>query len=264
MNSLERKHLQNAHFMIYVLDVKDEPYNTTIEKFLTLQSEIYEMNPFCSFELLLHKLDGEVFSSDESKMLILSEISELIKLNNNERNVPPAEIHLTSIMDLSLHVELSKILQKCHPLLPLTQNLLDNFVCNSMIDKVYIIDVVSKLFVCTDSRPIDLFSYELCCDAIDVAIELSMLYGLKNEEVFEEAFDSESCSIMDFDNGFHLYMRYFGHLLAAVCVIKDEAHRKKEVIDLNYKVLINTFGKMVKTSEKILHTGEEKKIGVKN
>ena len=99
MNSLERKYLQTANIIIYVIDAKDEPYNKTLEKFLTLESEIYEMNPSCSFELLIHKIDGEMFNTDESKICLYGEITELIRINSSDRNLPPVEIHMTSIFD---------------------------------------------------------------------------------------------------------------------------------------------------------------------
>ena len=177
MNSLERNYLQSENIMIYVLDAKDEPYNRTIEKFLTLMSEIYEMNPLCIFYFLIHKLDGEMFDSEDLKIGVFNEISELIRLNSAERNLPQTDILMTSIHDLTIYIALSTILQKSSPLLPLVQDLLDGFILESMIDKLYIIDIISKLFIATDSRPIDLISYELCINSIDVTIELSSLYG---------------------------------------------------------------------------------------
>lgn len=177
MNSAELKQLESAQILIYVIDAKDEPYNKNIEKFLTVQSEVFEMNPYCVFELLVHKVDGEMFSNEESKKSLLSEISELIKLNSQERSLQAAEIFLTSIMDHSIYVSISRILQKLNPFLLSSQAALDLFISVSMIEKAYIIDIVTKLFVSTDSRPIDNLSYELCCDAIDISIELSTIYG---------------------------------------------------------------------------------------
>lgn len=177
MSSLERKHLQSASILLYILDAKDEPYNKTLEKFLTLESEVYEMNPSCTFELLIHKLDGEMFSSDELKLSVFNEVSELIRLNSSERSIPSADIHMTSIQDLSIYITLSKILQKCTPMLIPVQDLLDLFISECLIDKVYVIDLVSKLFIATDSAPVDFISYDLSCDLIDVMIEISTLYG---------------------------------------------------------------------------------------
>lgn len=48
---------------------------------------------------------------------------------------------------------------------------------NSNIEKAFLFDVVSKIYVATDSSPVDMASYELCCDFIDVIIDVSYIYG---------------------------------------------------------------------------------------
>lgn len=48
---------------------------------------------------------------------------------------------------------------------------------NSGIEKAFLFDVVSKIYIATDCSPVDMQSYELCCDMIDVVIDLSSIYG---------------------------------------------------------------------------------------
>lgn len=47
----------------------------------------------------------------------------------------------------------------------------------SQIDKAFLFDVISKIYVGTDSSPVEMQSYELCCDMIDVVIDVSSIYG---------------------------------------------------------------------------------------
>lgn len=51
------------------------------------------------------------------------------------------------------------------------------FLQNSGIEKAFLFDVVSKIYIATDSSPVDMQSYELCCDMIDVVIDISCIYG---------------------------------------------------------------------------------------
>lgn len=37
--------------------------------------------------------------------------------------------------------------------------------------------MVSKIYVATDSSPVEMQSYELCSDMIDVVIDVSCIYG---------------------------------------------------------------------------------------
>lgn len=106
--------------------------------------------------------------------------------------------HLTSIYDHSIFEAFSKVVQKLIPQLPTLENLLNIFIpvsaigntvfnytkCdmpefpsqNSGIEKAFLFDVVSKIYIATDSSPVDMQAYELCCDMIDVVIDLSSIY----------------------------------------------------------------------------------------
>ncbi len=37
---------------------------------------------------------------------------------------------------------------------------------------------MSKIYVATDSSPVDMQTYELCSDMIDVVIDISCIYGM--------------------------------------------------------------------------------------
>ena len=89
--------------------------------------------------------------------------------------------YLTSIYDHSIFEAFSKVVQKLIPQLPTLENLLNGFISNSQIEKAFLFDVISKIYVATDSSPVDMQSYELCCDMIDVVIDVSCIYGLGDE-----------------------------------------------------------------------------------
>ena len=48
---------------------------------------------------------------------------------------------------------------------------------NSGIEKAFLFDVVSKIYIATDSSPVDMQTYELCSDMIDVVLDVSSIYG---------------------------------------------------------------------------------------
>ena len=48
---------------------------------------------------------------------------------------------------------------------------------NSGIEKAFLFDVMSKIYIATDSSPVDMQCYELCCDMIDVVMDMSGIYG---------------------------------------------------------------------------------------
>lgn len=91
------------------------------------------------------------------------------------------------------------------------------YVCRApqscAIEKAFLFDVVSKIYLATDSGPVDVQSFELCSDMIDVVIDVSCIYGMKGGgEGY--AYDSESASEIRLTGGVYdgmvLYLREVG------------------------------------------------------
>ncbi|PSN48265.1 Ras-related GTP-binding protein D [Blattella germanica] len=91
-------------------------------------------------------------------------------------------------------------------------------LADSAIEKAFLFDVVSKIYIATDSSPVDMQSYELCCDMIDVVIDVSCIYGLR-DDTEAAAFDCQSSSLIKLNNGTILYLREVNKFLALVCII---------------------------------------------
>ncbi len=45
------------------------------------------------------------------------------------------------------------------------------------MEKAFLFDMVSKIYIATDSNPVDDRGYELCSDMIDVVFDVSCIYG---------------------------------------------------------------------------------------
>ncbi|XP_055019315.1 ras-related GTP binding Ca [Boleophthalmus pectinirostris] len=104
---------------------------------------------------------------------------------------------------------------------------------NSGIEKAFLFDVVSKIYIATDSSPVDMQSYELCCDMIDVVIDVSCIYGLK-EDGSGSAYDKESMAIIKLNNTTVLYLKEVTKFLALVCILREESFERKGLIDYNF------------------------------
>ncbi|KAJ8790210.1 hypothetical protein J1605_004677 [Eschrichtius robustus] len=100
------------------------------------------------------------------------------------------------------------------------------------IEKAFLFDVVSKIYIATDSS-VDVQSYELCCDMIDVVIDVSCIYGLK-EDGSGSAYDKESMAIIKLNNTTVLYLKEVTKFLALVCILREESFERKGLIDYNF------------------------------
>ena len=89
-----------------------------------------------------------------------------------------------------------------------------------------------KIYIATDSSPVDMQSYELCCDMIDVVIDVSCIYGLNTMDDITPAFDKHSQASIRLNNATVLHLREVNRFLALVCILRDDAMDKQGIVHL--------------------------------
>lgn len=105
------------------------------------------------------------------------------------------------------------------------------YSCN--IQKSFIVDVITKLYIATDSNPVDAHMYELCSDLLDVVIDISFIYGVPDGQT---AYDENSTSAIRLNNGMVLYLRQVSDYLALVCIMHEEHYNKRSLVDYNINI----------------------------
>jgi Ras-related GTP-binding protein C/D len=171
--------------LLFVVDAQDEPYDHVLQSFTNAVTQALTVNPSICVEVFINKVDGELFLSDESKYDcrrdIMTQVSEELESCGISPDNLHIRYHLTSIYDHSIYEALSRLVQRLIPQLPTLENLLNVLVSTCSMEKAYLFDVVSKLYISTDSGPVDMQSVELCSDMIDVVLDVSGIYGLGPE-----------------------------------------------------------------------------------
>ncbi|KAI9137018.1 Gtr1/RagA G protein conserved region-domain-containing protein [Paraphysoderma sedebokerense] len=184
-NGMQEQHLQQQQqqnavgsvgAIVFVIDSQDDYYEALQRLYITI-STASKYNPNINFEVFIHKVDG---LSDESKIETQRDIhqrvtDELLDLGLLDR--VSISFYLTSIYDHSIYEAFSKVVQKLIPQLPTLENLLNVLCSNSNIEKAFLFDTFTKIYIATDSSPVDMQSYEICSDMIDVMIDLDAIYG---------------------------------------------------------------------------------------
>ncbi|KAI5608120.1 ras-related GTP-binding protein C [Silurus asotus] len=220
--------------LIFVIDAQDD-YMEALGRLHLTVSRAYRVNPHINFEVFVHKVDG---LSDDHKIETQRDVHQ--RANDDLTDAGLDQLHLsfylTSIYDHSIFEAFSKVVQKLIPQLPTLENLLNIFISNSGIEKVFLFDVLSKIYVATDSSPVDMQSYELCCDMIDMVIDVSSIYGLK-EDGSGSAYDKDSLAIIKLNNTTVLYLKEVTKFLTLVCILREESFERKGLIDYNFHCL---------------------------
>lgn len=224
----------SAGALIFVIDAQDDYMDALVCLHKTV-TRAFKYNPQIKFEVFIHKVDG---LSDDQKMDTQREIHQRANEDLHEAAVERLHLsfYLTSIYDHSIFEAFSKVVQKLIPQLPTLENLLNVFISNSGIEKSFLFDVVSKIYIATDSSPVDMQSYELCCEMIDVMIDMSCIYGQEETECVSKM---DSSCIIRLNNSTVLYLQEVTRFLVLVSILREEAFKKRGLIDYNIHCVQN-------------------------
>ncbi|CAF4216044.1 unnamed protein product, partial [Rotaria sordida] len=69
------------------------------------------------------------------------------------------------------------------------EDLLNYLISASNMEQAFLFDIQTKISIATDSSPTDMQMYELCCDMIDLLINMSEIYGRSNDNVVQTTED---------------------------------------------------------------------------
>ena len=221
--------------LIFVIDAQDE-YLEALQKLHMTITKAVSVNPGINIEVFVHKIDGlsDDYKIDAQRDVQQRTIDELTDIGME--NVV-LTFHLTSIFDHSIFEAFSKVIQKLIPQLPTLENLLNIFCSSSIIEKAFLFDVMSKIYIATDSSPVDVQSYEICSDYIDVILDVSEIYGYtragEHERKALQSRHAEASSMIKLNNGMILYLREINMHLALICLMRDTGHESSGLLEYN-------------------------------
>jgi len=237
--------------LIWVIDAQDD-YLEAINRLNSTILNLQPSYPNVNIEVFIHKVDG---LSDDYKLDIQRDIMQRIQDELSDHGVEnaPINFHLTSIYNHSIFEAFSKVIQKLIPHLPTLEALLNNCCRMSGFEKAYLFDVLSKIYIATDSSPVDMPSYEICSDYIDVIVDISEIYGWNRPQSYIDMLEgppwnkkledqvackeAESCIVLT-DGRRPIMLREVNKYLALVAVMKEGSYNKMPAITLNVETTV--------------------------
>lgn len=161
--------------LVWVIDAQDD-YLDSVARLNRTILTVQQYYPGINVEVFIHKVDG---LSEEYRHDAYQDIVQRItdELNDAGYENAPVHFYLTSIYDYSVFEAFSKVIQKLIPNLSTLENLITTLGNNCGFEKTYLFDVLSKIYIASDTRPVDMASYEMCSDYIDVIVDISELYS---------------------------------------------------------------------------------------
>ena len=167
--------------MVWVIDAQDD-WTGSITRLNRTIIYLQQTHPHISIEVFIHKIDC---LSEDRRADTFSGISLAVHDELHDHGVvnAPISFYLTSIYDYTVFEAFSKVIQKLVPTLPALENILNNVAQTCAFEKLYLFDVLSKIYVATDASPSDMLNYELLADFIDMVVDMSDQYNYDRSKV---------------------------------------------------------------------------------
>jgi Ras-related GTP-binding protein C/D len=161
-----------------VIDAQQQEYEQPCSRLRDIIKVASSVNKSIQYDVFIHKVDTDLFLTDEQKLDCLNDIQEIMRslLSDSGLQVQ-LNFYLTSIYDHTIYEALSKVIQKLLPAVQFISAMMDNLISSSKIEKAFLFDVISKIYIATDSNPVEMKHYEICSELIDVLIDVSCIYG---------------------------------------------------------------------------------------
>lgn len=238
--------------LIWVIDAQDD-YLEAVARLNATILTLQRTYPNINIEVFIHKVDG---LSDDYKLDIQRDITIRIQDELSDHGIEnaPVTFHLTSIYNHSIFEAFSRVIQKLIPRLGILEGILTNLCRTCRFEKAYLFDVLSKIYIATDSTPADMASYEICSDYIDVIIDITEVYGswarpeshrakLEGEPWNAPLEDqvacpcAESCMLLH-DSSRPIMLREVDRYLALVAIMKEDSYEKMPLVNMNVEAVV--------------------------
>ncbi|KAF5398120.1 Ras gtp binding protein d [Paragonimus heterotremus] len=236
--------------IIFVIDAQDD-YHEALSRLHTTLDRAFRCNVNTKFEVFIHKVDC---LNDDQKIDIQRDITQRVMSAVEDwccdHAAPNLYIgfHLTTIYDHSIFEAFSKVVQRLIPCLYAYEELLDIFITNSMVDKAFLFDVASKIYLATDSSVVDMQTYELCCDMIDVVVDVASIYT-PHLDLIDPPFSEQTGATIILNNDTILYLRGINQYMALACLMHEESMEKMGLIEYNFQIIKEGLQKMLEVSQ---------------
>ncbi|CAF2151295.1 unnamed protein product [Rotaria magnacalcarata] len=232
--------------IVFILDATED-YSDAINLLVSSMQWMHSNGRNVRFEVLIHKIDGV---HEPDRLDRHSHIQQQVTVMLHECSIeePLINFYMTSIYDHSIHEAFSKIVQNQIRQLRALENMLDLVTASTQLDKIFVCDIYNKIFLASDTKPVESQISELCCDVIDVYTDISSIYGTSKSPVL----DSMSCCTIELSIGLVLYLKNINPTTALICILKKEPRINEALMDVNLNILKKNIQKLFLANTKRL------------
>ncbi|PVU87993.1 hypothetical protein BB561_006087 [Smittium simulii] len=218
--------------IVFVIDTQDD-IQKSLHYLYSSMDLIFSIQPNTQFNIFLHKIDG---LSEELRQDINQEIQHRIFSHMDYEGYDNSlvQFYLTSIYNKSIYEAMSRVSHKLVPNVSTLENILTSFCYKSNLDKAYLFDMDSKLFIATDSFPFASQYHQFCCSTIGLMEDLTTMYSEYQLNQSGEVFSHQVATI-HLDANYSIFTFQVNKRLMLICMVRDNISKNLSLLEFNAK-----------------------------
>ncbi|KAI8319403.1 hypothetical protein GQ54DRAFT_299348 [Martensiomyces pterosporus] len=215
--------------LVFVVDSQGDTQGSLTTLF-SIMRVAQSVNPQLPINIFINKVDG---LSEELKQDIQQDIQQRVLKNMGYENLNSAfvQFFLTTIFDESIREALSRVAQRLVPRYSSLESILNSFCSKSNLDKVFLFDVGTKMYLATDSSPTDPQLYMFSCQTIDAVEDIAVLCSAYAPERDDEVVMQKTSVALEGIMGIFIYQ--VNSYLSLLCVGPSHVIRQQSLLEFN-------------------------------
>ncbi|KAJ2544721.1 GTP-binding protein gtr2, partial [Coemansia sp. RSA 1933] len=220
----------NDTLLVFVIDAQGD-LSTALATLHSVVRTAQGANPQISINVFINKVDG---LSEELKQDIHHDIQQTVWKTMRYENLNSAMVQffLTTIFEDNINEAMSRVIQNLVPHRSSLQTILDSMCSKSGLDKVFLFDVATRIYMAVDSSPTDPQIYRFACQTLDA---MEFVGQLCHDYVQPSADDGMMMQKVTFDleGGTRVFIYQVSAFLSLLCVGGALAIRQKSLLEFN-------------------------------
>ncbi|KAJ2158860.1 hypothetical protein GGF46_003443, partial [Coemansia sp. RSA 552] len=215
--------------LVYVMDSQSD-IQSALTTFLSVVRAAQSVNVDIPINFFINKVDG---LSPELRQDIQHDIQQRIFKNMGYENLNTTNVYVfqTTIFDLSIREALSRVIQNLVPNSHSLETILNSFLSKSSLDKVFLFDIASKMYLARDSTPTDAMQYVFACETIDAVDNLTLL-GVPYLPATETEITMQRINVT-FDANDEMFIYQVSPELLLLCIGSPRIIRQASLLEFN-------------------------------
>ncbi|KAI9501339.1 GTP-binding protein gtr2 [Coemansia spiralis] len=215
--------------LVFVIDSQGDFQNSLATLFSVIRTA-QAVNPQLPINIFINKVDS---LSEELKQDVHQDMQQQVWKTMRYENLNSAYVQffLTTIFHDDIREALSRVVQRLVPNHSSLETILNSFCSKSSLDKVFLFDVTTKIYLAMDSSPTDPQIFRFAFETLKAMDDVSQLC-IEYLPPSDDGMMSQKVTF-DLEGSIRVFVYQVNSYLSLLCVGSTQVIRQKSLLEFN-------------------------------